>query len=99
MSLRYAPLVLRLSGKPSACAGESSPLRVATGHNANWNSESVQMLFYFSVKLLDHLPEIVFAHIYNTHLALGILLRVARVSGIYHHGLAELAPNRTRWGC
>src|SRR6266699_2288674 len=60
-------------------------------------SLELSLLSDSAVKLLDHLPEVVFAHINNAHFAFGVLLRIARVRGIDHNGLAELAPDRARW--
>ena len=50
-------------------------------------------LLHFSVKLFDHLPEIVLADIDDAHFAPGVFFRVAGVRGVDHHGLAELTPD------
>jgi hypothetical protein len=45
------------------------------------------------VELLDYLAEVVLADVNDAHFAPGVLLGVARVRGIDHDGLAELAAD------
>ena len=46
-----------------------------------------------AVALLDSQAEVVFANLDDVHLPASVVLRVARVRSIYHHGLAKLASN------
>ena len=47
------------------------------------------------VKLFHYLAEIVFAHANDSQLARRVLFRIARMRGIHHDGLAELADEMT----
>src|SRR5438445_4409348 len=51
---------------------------------------------HFPVKLLDHAPEIVLAHVNDPHFTAGVCLGVTGVSGVDHDVLAELPANRSR---